>query len=299
MVKQLFICAALFLASFHGVHSLKICSFNVRSFGKSKAAKEGILDVLVKIISRCDLLLMMEIKDKSKKSVPALMERLNNHGNSNEYEVIMSKRLGMKSYKEQYAFIYRPKLLTLKKSYQYPDSSTDSGDVFAREPFVVWFSSRYTSVKDFVIIPLHSMPTSSASEIDALYDVYLAMKQRWRTKDFIIMGDFNADCGYVPKKAWKDIRLRNDTNFVWLIGDEIDTTVKENTNCAYDRIVLRGGKLLNAVVPNSAKVFNFMEAYGMTEQQALNVSDHFPVEVDLQRSYGFSSWLKSRKGLEG
>ncbi|XP_072136564.1 deoxyribonuclease gamma-like [Mobula birostris] len=299
MVKQLFICAALFLASFHGVHSLKICSFNVRSFGKSKAAREGILDVLVKIISRCDLLLMMEIKDKSNKSVPALMERLNNHGNRNEYEVIMSKRLGMKSYKEQYAFIYRPKLLTLKKSYQYPDSSADSGDVFAREPFVVWFSSRYISVKDFVVIPLHSMPTSSASEIDALYDVYLAMKQRWRAKYFIIMGDFNADCGYVPKKAWKDIRLRNDTNFVWLIGDEIDTTVKENTNCAYDRIVLRGGKLLNAVVPNSAKIFNFMEAYGMTEQQALNVSDHFPVEVDLQKSYGFSSWLKSRKGLKG
>ncbi|XP_072928372.1 deoxyribonuclease gamma-like [Hemitrygon akajei] len=299
MVNQLFICGALFLAGFHGIHSLKICSFNVRSFGKSKALKEGVLDVLVKIISRCDLLLMMEIKDRSNKSIPALMEKLNNQGSRNEYEVIMSKRLGMGSYKEQYAFIYRPKLLSLKNSYQYPDSSAETGDFFAREPFVVWFSSRYTSVKDFVIIPLHSMPTAAVCEIDALYDVYLAMKQRWRAKYFILMGDFNAGCGYVPKKAWKNIRLRNDTNFVWLIGDETDTTVKESTNCAYDRIVLRGGKLVNAVIPNSAKVFNFMEAYGMTEKQALNVSDHFPVEVDLQESYGFYSWLKSQKGRKG
>lgn len=299
MVNQLFICGALFLASFHGIHSLKICSFNVRSFGKSKVYKEGVLDVLVKIISRCDLLLMMEIKDRSNKSIPILMERLNNQGNRNEYEVIMSERLGTKSYKEQYAFIYRPRLLSLKKSYQYPDSLAGSKDVFAREPFVAWFSSRSTSVKDFVVIPLHSMPLASVCEIDALYDVYLAMKKRWEAKYFIIMGDFNADCGYVPKKAWKNIRLRNDTNFVWLIGDETDTTVKESTNCAYDRIVLHGGKLVNAVVPNSAKVFNFMEAYGITEKQALNVSDHFPVEVDLRKSNGFYAWLKSHKGQKG
>lgn len=49
------------------------------------------------------------------------------------------------------------------------------------------------------------------------------------------MGDFNAGCSYVPKKAWKDIRLRMDPKFVWLIGDQEDTTVKKSTNCAYDR----------------------------------------------------------------
>lgn len=49
------------------------------------------------------------------------------------------------------------------------------------------------------------------------------------------MGDFNAGCSYVPKKAWKNIRLRTDPGFVWLIGDEEDTTVKSSTKCAYDR----------------------------------------------------------------
>lgn len=55
------------------------------------------------------------------------------------------------------------------------------------------------------------------------------------SQNFIFMGDFNAGCSYVPKKAWKSIRLRTDPRFVWLIGDQEDTTVKKTTNCAYDR----------------------------------------------------------------
>ncbi|XP_078399725.1 deoxyribonuclease gamma-like [Cetorhinus maximus] len=290
---MLFLHAVLFLASFHGIQSLKICSFNVRTFGISKIAKEGILDVLVKIISRCDLMLMMEIKDSRNQAFPTLMKRLNNQGNKNEYKSIISERLGRLVYKEQYAFIYRHKLLSVKRSYQYPDLQAD---VFAREPFVVWFSSRYTTVKDFVIIPQHTTPASSVSELNALYDVYVEMKRRWRAKYFILMGDFNADCEYVRKKQWPNIRLRNDTNFVWLIGDNNDTTVKESTNCAYDRIVLHGEKLVKAVIPNSVNIFDFKEAYGMTEEQALKVSDHFPVEVGLQEPQSFYHQLRSFKG---
>lgn len=54
-------------------------------------------------------------------------------------------------------------------------------------------------------------------------------------QNFIFMGDFNAGCNYVPKKAWSSIRLRTDPEFIWLIGDQEDTTVKTTTNCAYDR----------------------------------------------------------------
>ncbi|XP_072328510.1 deoxyribonuclease gamma-like [Scyliorhinus torazame] len=296
MVNMLFLHGVLLLASFHGIQSLKICSFNVRTFGKSKVAKEGILDVLVRIISRCDLLLMMEIKDSRNQAFPILMKRLNNQSNRNEYKSIISERLGRQTYKEQYAFIYRHKLLSVKRSYQYPDDQTD---VFAREPFVVWFSSPFTTVKDFVIIPQHTSPESSVSEINALYDVYTEMKARWRAKYFILMGDFNADCDYVRKKEWPNIRLRNDTNFVWLIEDNNDTTVRESTHCAYDRIVFHGEKLVKAVIPNSVNIFNYKEAYGMTEAQALEVSDHFPVEVDLQESHGYFYWLRSFKGSKG
>ncbi|XP_015266201.1 PREDICTED: deoxyribonuclease gamma-like, partial [Gekko japonicus] len=100
--------------------------------------------------------------------------------------------------------------------------------------------------------------------------------------NFIFMGDFNAGCGYVAKKHWKNIRLRNHTGFVWLINDKSDTTVRASTHCPYDRIVLHGEMLIRATLPDSANIFDFQRAFSMTEEQALAVSDHFPIEFQLK-----------------
>nr|KAF6420259.1 deoxyribonuclease 1 like 3 [Molossus molossus] len=256
--------ALLLLFSISGHLALRICSFNVRSFGESKIGNQNAMDVIVKVIKRCDLILLMEIKDSSNKICSVLLERLNGE-----------------------------KLVTVKNSYLYHDHQVGDTDVFSREPFVVWFQTYHTAVKDFVIVPLHTTPETSIKEIDELADVYVDVKRRWKTQNFIFMGDFNADCSYVPKKAWNNIRLRTDSKFIWLIGDEEDTTVKMSTNCAYDRIVLRGDEIVSAVVPKSNSTFDFQKAYGLTEKEALDVSDHFPVEFKLQSSKFFTNRKKT------
>ncbi|KAJ0049964.1 hypothetical protein NL108_006525 [Boleophthalmus pectinirostris] len=40
--------------------------------------------------------------------------------------------------------------------------------------------------------------------------------------------------------------------------------------------------MFQAVVPGSAKPFNFQKAYGLSDELALDVSDHYPVEVTLK-----------------
>ncbi|XP_067400575.1 deoxyribonuclease gamma [Emydura macquarii macquarii] len=290
------LCISLFLLFFfNATLSIKICSFNVRSFGEAKIARPEVLDAIVKVISRCDIMLLMEIKDNNNKICPLLKGKLNGQssGPQEEYDYVISTRLGRKSYKEQYAFIYRPNVVSVKQTYQYPDIQPGDVDAFSREPFVVWFRSPKTVVKEFVIIPQHTTPETAVREIDELYDVYLDIKQRWKSKNFIIMGDFNAGCGYVAKKHWKNIRLRSHSEFVWLIGDKNDTTVRNSTSCPYDRIVIHGEKLINAVVPNSAGIFDFQRAFGMTEEQALEVSDHFPVVFKLKTTRSFLSRLRS------
>lgn len=290
----------LLLLCLHGTTALKICSFNVRSFGESKKENGEAMDIIVKIIKRCDIMLLMEIKDSNDMIGPMLMEKLNGNSRATTYNFVISPRLGRSTYKEQYAFIYKEKLVSVKKSYLYHDYQTGDVDVFSREPFVVWFQSPHTAVQDFVIIPLHTTPEDSVREIDELVDVYKAVSRKWKAENFILMGDFNAGCSYVPKKAWRNIRLRTDRNFVWLIGDQEDTTVKKSTNCAYDRIVVRGRELVDSVVPKSSSVFDFQKAYGLTEEQALDVSDHFPVEFKLQTSKASSNNRKKsvspRKG---
>uniref|UniRef100_A0A9L0RIA2 Deoxyribonuclease n=1 Tax=Equus caballus TaxID=9796 RepID=A0A9L0RIA2_HORSE len=257
-------CLLLLLLSVHSALGLRICSFNVRSFGESKKENRNTMDVIVKVIKRCDIILLMEIKDSNNMICPTLMEKLNGE-----------------------------KLVSVKKRYLYHDYQAGDADVFSREPFVIWFQSPYTAVKDFVIVPLHTTPDTSVKEIDELADVYVDVKRRWKAENFIFMGDFNAGCSYVPKKAWKNIRLRTDLGFVWLIGDEEDTTVKSSTKCAYDRIVLRGREIVSSVVPKSNSVFNFQKSYALTEEEALGVSDHFPVEFKLQSSRAFTNSKKS------
>nr|XP_025952013.1 deoxyribonuclease gamma [Dromaius novaehollandiae] len=285
---------ALSLFSFHTSLSLKICSFNVKSFGEAKIARQEVIDVVVKVILRCDIMLLMEIKENNNRICPLLMERLNrwSKGPKEEYSYVISKRLGRKTYKEQYAFIYRHNLVSVKQIYQYPDLQPGDEDAFSREPFVIWFLSPKTAVKEFAIIPQHTTPETAVREIDELYDVYLDVKQRWMTENFIFMGDFNAGCSYVPKKQWQNIRLRTHPEFVWLIGDKNDTTVKRSTNCPYDRIVVSGEALVGAVVPRSANVFDFQKVFWLTEEQALGVSDHFPVEFELKATSGTFSWQK-------
>ncbi|XP_010168358.1 deoxyribonuclease gamma [Antrostomus carolinensis] len=286
----------LWLFNFNSSLSLKICSFNVRSFGETKIARPEVVDAVVKIISRCDIALLMEIKENKNRVCPLLVEKLTSQmkGPKEEYSCVVSERLGRKSYKEQYAFIYRQHLVSVKQTYQYPDTQPGDEDAFSREPFAIWIQSPKTTVKDFAIIPLHTTPETAVREIDELYDVYLDVKQRWKTENFIFMGDFNAGCSYVPQKQWKNIRLRTYSEFIWLIGDKNDTTVKRSTSCPYDRIVVSGQKLVHAIMPHSVNIFDFQKDFQMTEEQALGVSDHFPVEFELQTRGGFFSWLKSQ-----
>ncbi|XP_026077531.1 deoxyribonuclease gamma isoform X2 [Carassius auratus] len=273
------------LLNLGGAAALKICSFNIKSFGESKISKPDVLDIIVKSISSCDLMLVLEIKDAKGKVFNQLMTHLNrSRTRANQFSSVISERLGRKSYKEQYAFIYRQKMLSVKSVYQYPDAQTGDEDAFAREPFVVWFSSPKTEVTDFVIIPIHTAPEAAVREIDELFDVYQNVSQLWPSDNFIIMGDFNAACGYVPKRQWVNIRLRSETEFVWLTGDQLDTSVKTSTKCAYDRVVLRGEKMTEAVNPESVEVFNFKEEFGLTEQEALAVSDHFPLCITVNQA---------------
>ncbi|KAL8164465.1 UNVERIFIED_CONTAM: hypothetical protein K2H54_051674 [Gekko kuhli] len=259
----------------------RICAFNTQRFAQGKAEKADVMDVFVKILSRCDITVLQEVMDAKEKAVPALVAALNSFDSSGPHNYLTSPLLGRGNYQERYVFIYRTHKTRLLDSYTYEDNHPDRPDVFAREPFIVRFTVPSKALPDVVLIPQHTMPSKAEAEIDALYDVFLNVKSRWNTEDMIFLGDFNADCGFVAKKRWGQIRLRQQPGFHWLIGDKADTTVRENTRCAYDRIVVHGNRCLGVVVPGSAQPFDFPKEYGLSEAEALKVSDHYPVEVEL------------------
>uniref|UniRef100_A0A8D0L0Z0 Deoxyribonuclease n=1 Tax=Sphenodon punctatus TaxID=8508 RepID=A0A8D0L0Z0_SPHPU len=253
---------------------LRISAFNVQSFGDSKLSDESTANIIVKILSRYDIVLVQEVRDSDLSAVTELMERLNS-ASKHLYAYEISEPLGRENYKEMYLFIYRTERVSVEDSYQY------KSDAFSREPFIVKFSAPDSKVEELVLVPLHTPPREAVTEIDALYDVYLDIINKWGTDNMMFLGDFNADCSYVKKEDWASIRLRSSELFKWLIPDTADTTVGKS-DCAYDRIVVCGSKLRKQVEPKSAAVYNFQRAFKLGQEEALAVSDHFPVEVLLK-----------------
>ncbi|CAN9515501.1 unnamed protein product [Ophioblennius macclurei] len=268
---------------------MKIASFNVQRFGVTKVSDPDILSTLVKIVSRYDIILILEVVDVSGDSVKLFLNELNRVNTSHHYALQLSARLGRNRYKEQFLFLFRDDVVDLIDSYQYEDNLAHNMDAFAREPYILHFKPRNTVLKEIVLIPVHTRPQDTEKELDELYEVFLAVKNKWKTDNIMILGDFNADGAYVTNSAMKEIRIRSDKNFHWLIDDDMDTTAKTTNDHTYDRIVVYGDDMLAAIVPNSAKPFNFHKEFSLTEEMALRVSDHYPVEVELCSSTPF--WM--------
>ncbi|CAG11295.1 unnamed protein product [Tetraodon nigroviridis] len=139
---------------------MKIASFNAQRFGLRKAQDPDVLSTLIKIVSRYDIIVILEVVDVSGASVKLLLKELN-----------------------------RDDVVDLTDCYQYEDKRADDLDAFAREPYILHFKPH------------------------------------------------NTDGMYVTHKQMKELRLRSDNNFHWLIGDDMDTTSDTSKEHTYDRHV--------------------------------------------------------------
>ena len=118
----------------------------------------------------------------------------------------------------------------------------------------------------------HIKPEDAFDEMAALADVAEAVADPTEG-DVIVLGDFNADCSYFRESDPHPFRT---ATYHWIIGDAVKTAVK--TDCTYDRIVLRDGTFGSEYVPNSAQVFRFDDAFGLSDRAFVeDVSDHYPV----------------------
>ncbi|NXU94345.1 DNSL2 protein, partial [Xiphorhynchus elegans] len=255
--------------------TLRVGAFNIQAFGDTKMSNKEVAGIITNVSAASATWGWLQIHVTWGSHITILPLHLHSASKS-PYDYEISGPLGRENYKEMYLFIYRTDVVSVVDTYQYKDRQ----DVFSREPFILRVSAPHTKVEEFVLVPLHSAPHDAVAEIDALYDVYLDIVNKWGTDNIMFLGDFNADCAYVQSSDWSSIRLRTSDIFKWLIPDSTDTTVGKS-DCAYDRIVVCGAKLKRSIVANSAAIYNFQRAFQLDQEEALAVSDHYPVEVKL------------------
>jgi len=262
---------------------LRIAAFNIKVLGKTKMSQSDVVETLVKIIVQYDIILIQEIRDKKGTAIQKLLQEVKR--TETNFDMVLSERLGRTRSKEQYAFFYRTdKQITVVDTYQYSDEQ----DVFEREPWSVKFNVPWLDVPDFVLVGIHVDPDVAVEEINSLYPAHNSIQSHWGCNNIIIMGDLNAGGSYVSKSKISQLTLRTTPGFYWLIPDSADTTVS-NTDCAYDRFIVSGEELHGSVVNGSVAVFRFDDAYGMSQDEALLVSDHYPIELALQAHSDVSS----------
>jgi len=252
---------------------LRLSAFNIKTFGRSKMSDPFVAGIIRDIVLRYDLILIQEIRDISGEALQELHDMV---GRST-FGLTVSARLGRTSYKEEYAYFYRYERLTLLDTHQYADSQ----DVFEREPYCARFEPVGGAGWQFSVIGLHAKPSDAVAEIDALLDVYDDVRRVWPSaEDVIIMGDLNAACSYASEKDLLPLPIYNEDLFYWPLGFDADTTTS-STVCAYDRFIVAGPNVRTAFIPGSEDIYQYELTHGLSYEQMMDVSDHYPIEIEI------------------
>ncbi len=251
--------------------TVRVGAFNIQVFGVTKAAKLEVMDVLAGIIRSYDIVAVQEIRDRSGTALPALIEEVNADGT--EYAYIVSERLGRTTSREQYAYIYNNETIELLDG-GHTCPEPDGTDPFHREPYITSFRVR-DGTFDATLITVHTDPDEATEEINALHDVVRYAQAAYPgERDFIVLGDLNADGSYFDEDSFSTM---SGGDYVWLISNSVDTTTKA-TDYTYDRIIITSPAVSDFT--GDAGVYRYDIIYGLNGSGTTAVSDHYPVYAE-------------------
>ena len=245
--------------------TIRIATFNIQVFGKSKLEKLEVMDVLAQVIRQFDVVAIQEIRALDQSIVPRFVEMVNAEGR--HYDYVLGPRLGRTSSKEQYAFLFDTARVEVDLSAVY--TVDDPDDLLHREPLVAPFRVRGPSADEaftFTLVNIHTDPDEVKDELNALDDVFRAVQNDGRGEDDVIMlGDLNADDLHFGQ-------LSQISNITWAISG-IPTNTRGTRQ--YDNLIYHA--LATTEFTGSAGVLELMGEFSLTMQQAIEVSDHLPV----------------------
>ena len=245
--------------------TIRVASFNIQVFGESKLAKPDVMRVLAEIVRKFDVVAVQEIRAINQSVLPTFVDMINSTGR--RYDYLIGPRLGRSSSKEQYAFIYDTNSIETDRSALY--TVDDRHDLMHREPLVGSFRAKGAppaTAFTFTLINIHTDPDEVRRELDVLDDVYRAVRDDGRGEDdIVLLGDLNAD-------ESKFGQLAQVSGITWAISG-----VPTNTRGTelYDNLLFT--RSATSEFTGRAGVLDMMREFNLSMDQALEVSDHFPV----------------------
>jgi deoxyribonuclease-1-like protein len=250
----------------NGGPSIRIATFNIQVFGEDKASKPYVMATLASIIQRFQVVAIQEIRTKNEYFID---EFLRNYVNKNGrmYDKVIGPRLGRTDSKEQYAFLYDTAAIEVNPRCIF--TVNDPDDLLQREPLVAMFRVRGPPAQQaftFVLIDMHTEPKTVKQEMDALGQVYQAVRRACPGEDdVILLGDLNTD----------DQHLGDLGRIAGIMPIVQHTFTNTHQTHQYDNIIIHRPSTTEFM--GHWGVLNVQKEFGLSLEQALQVSDHFPV----------------------
>lgn len=255
--------------------SIRIATFNIQVFGKSKSEKPEVMRNLARIFQLFDVIAVQEVKGDPAIPINGLLDQLARLGS--RYSASVSPPLGRTTQTECYAFFWDQTRIELVPQSDY--LIDDSADRMHREPWVATFQTRVAPVDSrrpfsFSIINVHTDPDevfgkTSENELNVLDDVFVRVRDweysRSGQEDFLLVGDLNVDVGGLAE-------LGQIPNVVSVVGDVPTNSRRTKT---YDHILL--DHVVTREATGRAGVLDLQQFLGIDENAVLQISDHLPV----------------------
>jgi deoxyribonuclease-1-like protein len=244
--------------------TVRIASFNIQVFGEKKIANPRVRSLLADIVRRFDVVAIQEVRSKQD-ILPQFVDAINATGR--HYDYVIGPRLGRSVSKEQYAFVFDTASIEVDRNALY--TVADPDDLLHREPLVGWFRVRGPPPDQaftFSLVDIHTDPDETSQELDALADVFRAVRDDGRGEDdVILLGDLNVDDHHLG-------RLGQISHIHWSISGVASNT---RGNKLYDNIIF--SELATTEYTGRWGVFDMIREFNLTVEEALQVSDHMPV----------------------
>jgi endonuclease/exonuclease/phosphatase family metal-dependent hydrolase len=250
--------------------AIRIATYNIQVFGVSKLAKPSVVDILAKIVRHFDIVVIQEIRAQVDTILPDFVAAINADGS--RYDFVIGPRLGRTVSTEQYTFVYDTNRIEVDRSSI--GTMSDPADLLHREPLVARFRTRVNSTAapfSFWLVDIHTDPDEAKSEVDVLAGAFQIMQTaRPDEDDVILLGDLNASEQQLG-------RLGQVPGIMWVVTG---TTTNTRRNKMYDNILF--SRLNTTEYTGRWGVVDVQSVFGLTQEQALEVSDHFPVWAEFR-----------------
>jgi endonuclease/exonuclease/phosphatase family metal-dependent hydrolase len=265
--------------------AIRIATFNVQVFGESKLEKPNDVALLAEVVRSFDVVAIQEVRAESQAVLPRFLQAVNAGGA--KYDFVLGPRLGRSSSKEQYAYLYNAATIELDRESVY--TIHDPDDLLHREPLVAGFRVRGPPAEEaftFTLVNIHTDPDEVAKEIEALDDVFRAVRDDGRYEDdLIILGDFNADGHRLLSVGGLSGAA------VAISGQPTNTRGTES----YDNLLFQ--PLASGEFTGRTGVVDLLRVFNLSIEQALEVSDHCPVWAEFSIREGSTATVAARETL--